>query len=400
MATVVKVARTAQELDDVLWLRHEVYVLEDGKFGGSSLPSERIVDRFDALPTVANIIAYDEGVPAGTLRINLDSGAGLPAEEYYDFCEFRGDASSKSYEPNKLKFASGGMLAIREKWRRRRDVIQALFKTAIGMLNHWGVSHMIASVNYETVSIYRRLGFQPLEEAIWIDSIGNKIVPMGASFETVFDWAFSDLLDSDLNKYWLDTFSSHFERLLLAPGEIIFEEGENASHAYIVDNGWVAISRKDPEEREFTLATLSKGALIGELALIDHQARSASAVACTHTELIQLDQESFFNTINDKPDRLYELLKAFAQRLRRTDDLAMVMAYAPQTERIIFALSELRRSARPDPKVERSFVAKIGPSVLAKSAGVREYEVRRLLELEKTKGVLDYGEKYIRFYSD
>ena len=34
MAIKIKLARTPKEIDDALWLRHEVFVIEDGKFGG------------------------------------------------------------------------------------------------------------------------------------------------------------------------------------------------------------------------------------------------------------------------------------------------------------------------------------------------------------------------------
>ncbi len=392
MATLIKIARTAEEFDHVYWLRHEVYVIEDGKFGGQPLPGERIVDKYDAMPAVKNIIAYDDGEPVGTLRINLDQGIGLPAEVHYDFSRYRAQAGPQA------RFGSGGMLAVRERWRRRREVIYALFKTAIGLFHSWGVTHLLASVNHETVSIYQRGGFEPIDEPVWIESIGNDIVPLAAEFGPVYQWAFGDLLNAELDRYWLDTFSDHFDRLLLGPGEVLFSEGDAAEHAYIVDNGWVIVSRKDPEGREFALATLSQGALLGELALIDRQPRSATATASTSVELIRLRREDFLAKLSNAPERLWNLLNVFAGRIRKTDDLVMVMAYAPQAGRVQYALEELRQKALPDRKHPEIKVVKIGPAALARSAGVREHEVRHYLELEKSQGYLDYGERMIKFF--
>ena len=75
----------------------------------------------------------------------------------------------------------------------------------------------------------------------------------------------------------------------------------------------------------------------------------------------------------------------------------MVMAYAPQTGRVHYALEQTRIAAAPDPRREGVSVAKIGPAALALSAGVREDEVRRVLEMERSRGVLEYGERVIRF---
>lgn len=396
MAIKLKVAHSAKELNDVFWLRHEVYVSEDGKFGGQPLPGEHIADRFDALPSVANIIAYDDDEPVGTLRLNLDSGGGLPSEEIYDFSHYRGQVQ-EGLDSQEARICSASMLAIRSHWHNRRDVIRAMFKLATGICHSWGATHVIATVNHDTVSIYERLGFGPLGERFWNEAIGNHIVPMGVVFELVYQWAFGALLSSTLDRFWLDAFSGHFERLLLSPGERLFTEGSGAEHAYIVDDGWIQVLRKDLDGNELTLATLSHGALFGEIALIDDRPRSATVVAGTHVELIQLSRHTFLESVKSNPTQAERLLRVFADRIRITDELAMVMAYAPETGRVRYALEQLKSSAVPDRKNRNVLVAKVGPEALAKAAGVDEHQVRCVLELEKQAGHLDYGGTHIRF---
>ena len=92
MAIRITVASSQQEIDDALWVRHEVFVVEDGKFGGKPLPDARIIDRFDAFPHVWNIIAYDGAEPIATIRLTRENQLGLPAEKYYDFGEYRKSA--------------------------------------------------------------------------------------------------------------------------------------------------------------------------------------------------------------------------------------------------------------------------------------------------------------------
>jgi len=394
MTITIKVASTASELDDVYRVRYDVYVKEDGKFTNTALSDERILDRFDAVSSSANIIAYDDGMPVATLRLNLDSEVGLPSEEYFDFSQFRQQANSLN---NNSVLVSCGMLAIREKWRRKRDVVQALFKMAIGIGFHWNTTHSIASVNKDTVSMYGRMGYRELSAPVWVESIGNYIVPMSADYKEIHGWAFNGLLDSALDRFWLDSFSAHFERILLSPGEILFNQNDEASEAFIVDAGWVALSRLALDGQELVIANLSRGALFGELGLIDGNPRSAKAVASTRVELIKFSRSVFNDSIQNNPRINEKLLQVFAQRIRTTDELAIVMAYAPQTGRVEYALDKLKQTAQPHKKDSSLLIVRSSPEEIAKTAGVREYEVRRVLEMARQQGILDYSDRWIHF---
>ena len=94
-----------------------------------------------------------------------------------------------------------------------------------------------------------------------------------------------------------------------------------------------------------------------------------------------------------------QLLEHFAKRIRQTDELAMVLAFAPQTRRVEKVLEELWQSSLPDRKNPDIRVAGVGPEQIAKKAQVREADVRGVLEIRKAKGCLDYGEQVIRFGS-
>lgn len=395
MSTRLKIAQLAREVDDVLCLRHQVYVVEDGKFGGEPLPGGRIIDRFDAMPFVANIVAYHAGVPIGTIRIVKQTDAGLPAEEFLDFSRYKSTIEASFERPI---FASAGMLAITHEGRKRRDVIMALFKMATGVCMSWGVTHVVANANHETTSVYEHLGFERLAEKSWEPSINNYIVPMACSLDEPISWAFSGLMDHQLDTFWLDNFSGEFERILLSPNEVLFHQGDDADAVYIVDDGWISIVKTDLEGQELNLARLSKGALFGELAMIDESTRSATASSATYTDVIRINKVDFQRAIRKDSDSADQLLKIFAKRLRSTDELAMVMAYAPQTGRVKFALNKLRESAVPHRKKENVLVVKGGAEEVAKVAGVREYEVRRVLEMEKQGGTLVYSDRWIHFF--
>jgi len=145
-------------------------------------------------------------------------------------------------------------------------------------------------------------------------------------------------------------------------------------------------------------AHLSKGALFGELAILDEEPRSATATALTNTGLIVLERGRLLDIVKEHPEKMGELLRHFSKRLRDLDDLTMVQAFAPQAERMFYALNQLWTSAIADRKDSTARIAKIGVDQIAKLAQVSEQDVLWMLEAEKMKGRLSFGKKFVKFY--
>lgn len=398
----IKLARSPKEIDDALWLRHEVFVIEDGKFGGKAVPGERLVDRFDAFPSVFHVIAYEEAEPVATMRLVKDSDAGLPVDDLYDFTEYRQRAvddlaglGAEWAQRDAPVFGSAGMLAIRGPWRRRRDVIRAMFRMAATVCQGYGASHVVVVVNHETAGMYRRLGFFELCEKIWNEEIGNYVIPLAGTTQQFIGWALGDLPDTALS-----SFQDSFERLVLRAGELVFSEGERGEHAYVVESGEVRISRCRDGDQELTLAHLGRGHLFGELALLDDLPRAASATAQTDCELMTLDRRSFEQQLHEHPGRARRLFKVFAARMRSMDELAMVLAFAHPSQRLEFALDAARKQAAPDRSDASLLVFRGGPRELALMAAVDEAVTRRYLEELAEKGQLSFSERHIAFARD
>lgn len=394
MSISLKVANSPKELDDALWIRHEVFVIEDGKFGGKALPGERIVDKFDVLPDVAHLVAYEDNEPVATLRVNCDRGGSLPSEELFDFSEAREDfeqefALETSAHP---VVACGGMLAVRDKWRSRRDVIRALYKIAASVFVSWKTTHIIATVNYETAAMYKRLGFTEIGPKTWIEEIGNHIIPLAAHAQDYYDWAFGSLIGPPL-----EIFRDSFERLLLRSGEIVFSEGARGDRAYVIDSGNVRISRTRSDGSNLVLAILGRGDLFGELALIDDLSRSATAETLGDVELISLDRDMFARQTGMDSKRLRAVMNFFSSRMRKTDELAMVLAFESPERRLEFALDTVRTGARPDGRNPEILVAKMMPEDLARVALVEKELAQEYLQEMVEKGEIALGRRSIRF---
>jgi CRP-like cAMP-binding protein len=63
--------------------------------------------------------------------------------------------------------------------------------------------------------------------------------------------------------------------------------------------------------------TLGPGGLIGEMALLDHTFRSASAVAKIDCALVPLNEKKFLNHVNRTPMFALQVMRVIADRLRQ-----------------------------------------------------------------------------------
>ena len=97
-----------------------------------------------------------------------------------------------------------------------------------------------------------------------------------------------------------------------AAGQAIFTEGEPGKVMYVVKEGDVDIVIGNT-----VIDTLQPGGIFGEMALIDQQPRSASAIAKTDCKLIRVDEKRFTYLVQQTPRFALELLRLIAGRLRR-----------------------------------------------------------------------------------
>jgi len=395
----LKVARTAEELDDVFRLRYDVYVSERNKFSEKRATSDgRITDHFDALPEVANVVVYDGDIAVASFRVNKDSTIGLAPEKYFDFTQVRTLIAQASDGEDPVPcIVSGSMLAIRKEWRHKRNVIFALFKKTTAVMHGWGATHVFGAASAETFSLYGRLGFNSIAGEEWVESVGDKLIPMMAPFEKVFTWAFGQELP-EKKQFWLDNSYAEFETLLLSPGEVLFHQGDAAEYAYSIEKGGVSISRQGADRKELVIAQLCKGTLFGELSIFDDERRTATATATMNTQVIAIKRKQMLDIIHQDSDKMDQLLCHFSQRLRQADHVALVQQFAPQTSRVSYALEQLWSSAKAQKECPATRTLKIGAGQIARRAQVRESEVRRVLEVRRASGGLDYGDDIVHFF--
>jgi CRP/FNR family transcriptional regulator, cyclic AMP receptor protein len=99
-------------------------------------------------------------------------------------------------------------------------------------------------------------------------------------------------------------------------GEVIFQEGEPGDVMYAIVEGDVDILVHGK-----VIETIHSGGIVGEMALIDHQARSATAVARTDGKLVAVDEKRFQFLVQQTPYFALQVMRILVGRLRHMNDL-------------------------------------------------------------------------------
>lgn len=109
-----------------------------------------------------------------------------------------------------------------------------------------------------------------------------------------------------------------------APNEYIFHQGDPGIGLYIIQEGQVLISHKSENGFEHKFVQLGMGDFFGELALLDGELRSASALSLKESKLIVIFRPDLDEFIEKFPRKGIDILRGISQiittRLRRVNE--------------------------------------------------------------------------------
>lgn len=109
----------------------------------------------------------------------------------------------------------------------------------------------------------------------------------------------------------LEVFKDSEDVMDFSAGSIIASEGAEGNQMYVVMTGEVTISINNR-----TMATVLPGEIVGEMALINSNIRSATIIAKTDCRLAFIDQASFNSLLRYVPDFSQHVMQVLADRLK------------------------------------------------------------------------------------
>ena len=124
------------------------------------------------------------------------------------------------------------------------------------------------------------------------------------------DW-FDDLPDK-----MLEALSQSVYKRKLDPNEYLFHKGDKGDSLFVINAGLVKVVTEDAQGSEVVLNQVGTGEIIGEMALLDNEPRSAGVVALNDTEVLELKRDDFMKVLKQQPDLALSVIRNFSARLR------------------------------------------------------------------------------------
>jgi CRP/FNR family cyclic AMP-dependent transcriptional regulator len=131
------------------------------------------------------------------------------------------------------------------------------------------------------------------------------------------------------------------DNVRLNKGAILFSEGDEGDHLYVIVEGKLKLGTSSGDGRENLLSILGPGEMFGELSLFDPGPRTSTATAVTDVRMLSLGHDKVVPWITQHPQVALELLARLAQRLRRNYEVVGDLVFSDVPGRVAKALIDL-----------------------------------------------------------
>lgn len=178
------------------------------------------------------------------------------------------------------------------------------------------------------------------------------------------------------------------------PGEHLVQEGDQRNEVYLLTGGFAKIFGNSYDGREVLLSIRTAGDLIGELAALDGEPRSATVTAATPMETRWYTAETFHALLQRHPALAQAVQRYVARKFRMATRHRIDVGGASVRVRLARVLDRLGRShGRATPAGVRIEVP-LSQVELAALVGAAEPSVHRALTGLRQRGIVVTGYKH------
>ncbi len=196
---------------------------------------------------------------------------------------------------------------------------------------------------------------------------------------------FSGLSEEQLTELALRLHSKRYDA-----GQVICLRGDPGNSLYLIRSGRIRVVLTSPAGKEVQLNLLSPGDFVGDLALLDGEARSADVIAHDDCELLALDRSEFLGFLDTHPAVAKHLLAIMSRRLRHNADLIEEVAFldvGTRLARLLLALADERGERSGD---QILIGGSLSQSDLANMISATRESVNKWLAVYRRQGLLDW----------
>jgi CRP/FNR family cyclic AMP-dependent transcriptional regulator len=197
-------------------------------------------------------------------------------------------------------------------------------------------------------------------------------------------------LFSELSRAELEQISSVAVPRSFPKGVRVFHEGDTSDACYIVRQGDLRVTREHSDGRAIALATLGRGDIFGELAMLDGGSRSASVETLSDSELLALPASDVRRVIAGHGDIAAKLIVALTRRVRETNERVARQSFQTVPSRVAGVLNQLI-AEEAIPEDREGITVRMTQADLAQLAGTSRESVSRFLATLERAGVVQVG---------
>lgn len=127
-------------------------------------------------------------------------------------------------------------------------------------------------------------------------------------------------LFSGLDKKELRYIANSCQERKFPAGSVLMQQGDTGAGLFVITGGNVKITQSvNPDRAEEELGTAGAGNVLGEMALLDDQPRSATVTAIDDVTTLILPIWDFRTVLRSNPEIAVKLLAALSHRLRKAE---------------------------------------------------------------------------------
>lgn len=292
----ISIAKTPEQIDDVLKLRHQIFVAE-GKYAKTG--SGRIVERFDAFPSTTNLIATQNNKLIGGMRLTLGSQKNIPSDKAL---------AAEATLATEVQVIGCSMYCVKPDYRNTQVMMGLLLMASYLGLSH-GVTHIIAPTDATVIKKLKQEGFRAVQNTVEVPYTSLNIEPLLLSIRQDLRDFFAKFAEQNQ----IESFIHSYECAFYDPGEYVIRAGEVGDCAFVLVDGELEVLH--PGENPAT-DTIKTGAVFGEMALLTDQRRSASILAKTQVRVMMLEKSVFLEHLSADPTMALQMLKSMSSRMQ------------------------------------------------------------------------------------
>jgi len=169
---------------------------------------------------------------------------------------------------------------------------------------------------------------------------------------------------------------------------VVFFENEEGDSFFCIVAGRIKVTILGDDGREVILSVLGRGDFFGEMALLDNEPRSATAIAVEDTELLSLHRNDFQSVLSDNRSIMSALIKILAARLRRANHQISTLALLDVYGRVARVIVDTARDEGKRLKDGRIAFRRATHQEIANRIGTTRETVTRMLKDLERQGLI------------